>query len=204
MQDFLLQIIDKFGYIGISLLILIENVFPPIPSEAVLLFGGFMTTYTTMNPWLAIAAATVGSVGGACILYWIGTVLNKERLDKLISGKLGHFLRLKPEHIDKAEYWFDHHGYKTVFFGRCIPIVRSLISIPAGMAKMPFLKFLGLTIAGSAIWNSILIWVGNWSGSAWESNLKYFNWYSKAALVILAIICLLVLRRFLKKSKKTD
>ena len=103
MQETMLSIMEQFGYLGVFLLIAIENIFPPIPSEAVLLFGGFMTTYTGLNIVAMIIAATLGSLVGAIVLYYVGRILNKERLKKLISGKIGKILRLKTEDIDKAD-----------------------------------------------------------------------------------------------------
>ena len=105
MQEFMLSIMEQFGYLGVFLLIAIENIFPPIPSEVVLLFGGFMTTYTELNVILMIVAATLGSLLGAIVLYYVGKILNKERLKKLVSGKLGKILRIKTEDIDKADKW---------------------------------------------------------------------------------------------------
>ena len=148
MQELMIQLMGQFGYIGVFLLIAIENIFPPIPSEVVLLFGGFMTTYTELNIIGMIVAATLGSLAGAIVLYYIGRILNKERLKKIVSGKIGKVLRIKNEDIDKADHWFDTKGNKTVFFCRFIPIVRSLISIPAGMSQMPMGKFLQLHIGG--------------------------------------------------------
>ena len=205
----LTDLVNSYGYFGIGLLIFVENVFPPIPSEAVLLFGGFLTTNTDLNVWLVILAATVGSFVGTCTLYGIGRFFNRDRLDKIISGRLGRILRLKPEHLTKANEWFNKHGYPAVFFGRFVPIVRSLISIPAGMTKMPFPLFSLLSVIGSAIWNTVLVWAGRISGSAWESFNAYFGLYTKlfvVAAVIAASIWLI--RRYYKKkgsaSEKTD
>ena len=144
MQEFIIEMMNNFGYFGIFFLIALENVFPPIPSEVILLFGGFMTTYTKLNIAIVIIAATLGSLLGAIVLYYIGKILNKERLKKIVSGKIGKILRLKEEDIEKADIWFDTKGQKTVFFCRFIPIVRSLISIPAGMSEMKMQKFLYL------------------------------------------------------------
>ena len=142
MQEIILSIMNVYGYLGVFLLIMIENVFPPIPSEVILLFGGFMTTYSKLSIVGMIVASTLGSLFGAIILYYIGKIFNKDRLKKIISGKLGKILRLKASDIDKADSWFDNKGNKTVFFCRFVPLIRSLISIPAGMSEMPILKFI--------------------------------------------------------------
>ena len=205
MQEIILSIMEQFGYIGTFLLITIENVFPPIPSEIVLLFGGFMTTYTSLNLFLMIIAATLGSLLGAIILYYIGKILNKERLKKIITGKIGKILHLKNEDIDKADEWFDTKGNKTVFFCRFIPIVRSLISIPAGMSEMDMKKFIIYTTAGSLIWNSVLLYIGSKVGENWTDILSIFDNYSHITLIVLIIIfvaaCILF---YVKKIKKVS
>lgn len=188
MEEFILSMMNQFGYIGVFLLIAIENIFPPIPSEVILLFGGFMTTYSGLNIIIMIIFATLGSLLGAIVLYYIGKILNKERLKKIVSGKIGKILRLKNSDIDKADEWFDTKGNKTVFFCRFIPIVRSLISIPAGMSEMPLGKFFLYTTTGSLIWNTVLIIIGAIVGEKWESILNIFDTYSNIVLVLLVII----------------
>lgn len=205
MQEFIISVMNRFGYVGIFFLIFFENVFPPIPSEVVLLFGGFMTTYTKLNIFLMVVFSTLGSVVGAIVLYYIGKLLNKERLKKIVSGKVGKVLRIKTNDIDKADYWFDTKGNKTVFFCRFIPIVRSLISIPAGMSEMTMGKFLLYTTVGSAIWNSILLIVGNKVGKNWESILSIMNQYSHIVfmlLIILFIVFLVYFFGFRTKERK--
>ena len=145
MQQWMLTFVNQFGYLGIFLLILIENIFPPIPSEAVLLFGGALTVTTAMNVPGTILAATAGSVLGAIVLYAFGRIFQAERLKRLFAGRFGQITKLRPEHVEKAESWFRRYQGKAVLICRCIPIVRSLISIPAGFAKMPMPGFLLLT-----------------------------------------------------------
>lgn len=202
MQEIMLSIMEQFGYLGVFLLIAIENIFPPIPSEAVLLFGGFMTTHAELNIILMIMFATLGSVVGAIALYYLGKVFNKERLKKFVSGKIGKILRLKTEDIDKADKWFDEKGNKTVFFCRFIPIVRSLISIPAGMSEMPMGKFLIYTIAGSTIWNTVLLVMGSVVGENWVNMLNIFDQYSHIVLIILMIV--FVIGCIIFYNKKTN
>ena len=148
MQELIIQTIENWGYIGVFLLIAVENIFPPIPSEVILAFGGFATAKTNLTLIGVIIAATLGSTFGALVLYFIGRLLNKDRLEKIVSGKIGKVLRLKPEDIEKANKWFETKGQKTVFICRFIPIVRSLISVPAGMSKMGMPRFLIYTILG--------------------------------------------------------
>ena len=204
MNDLVIEIMNNFGYIGVFLLITIENVFPPIPSEVILLFGGFMTTYTSMNVIGVIIASTLGSVLGAIILYYIGKILNKERLKKIITSKPGKLLRLKPEDIDKADEWFDTKGNKTVFFCRFIPVIRSLISIPAGMSEMPMKKFLIYTTLGSLIWNAALTIAGSIVGENWTSILEIMDNYSHIIVILLAIIFVIAIIIFYSKRRKSN
>ena len=201
MQNFIIEFMNSFGYFGVFLLIAIENIFPPIPSEVILLFGGFMTTYTKLNIIFIIIASTLGSLIGAIVLYYIGKIFNKERLKKIISGKIGKILRLKNSDIDKADKWFDTKGNKTVFFCRFIPIVRSLISIPAGMSEMPIIKFLTYTIFGSLIWNTVIIITGKMVGNNWTKILTIFDTYSHIVLITFIILFIILITIFYKKRK---
>lgn len=190
MQEWMLSFVNNFGYFGIFLLIFIENVFPPIPSEAVLLFGGALTITTAMNLPGTILAATAGSLAGAVVLYALGRIFQAERLKKLFAGKFGQVLHLRPEYVDKAERWFSRYQGKAVLICRCIPLVRSLISVPAGFAKMKIPRFLLLTALGSAVWNTVLVCVGAGLGSAWESAMPYFDKYTSVIAVICGVLVL--------------
>ena len=127
MQETLLSFIRYYGYIGIMLLILVENIFPPIPSEVVLLFGGYMVVATGLNPIVVIIFATIGAIFGAIILYTLGYIFKREKLRELFSSRIGKFLHLKPEYIDLGFNWFLKYENKAVFICRCIPVARSLI-----------------------------------------------------------------------------
>jgi Uncharacterized membrane-associated protein len=204
-QDIMLDVINRFGYAGVFLLIMVENLFPPIPSEVILTFGGFMTTYTDMNVWIVIAVATLGSALGAVALYLIGRLLSAAHLERLFEGRIGRLLHLKISDVNRAERWFQKHGSKAVFFCRFVPIVRSLISVPAGMAKAKPMPFLLLTVAGTFIWNTVLIFLGRVAGDAWESIAHYVDTYSMIALAVLVIVVLgigavFIKRRFLNQK----
>lgn len=203
MQQFILHIIEQFGYLGVFFLILIENVFPPIPSEIILLFSGFFSTYTNLSVFYMILASTLGSFLGAIILYYIGKIFNKERLKKIVNGRLGKILFLKEKDIDKADEWFDNKGNKSVFFCRFVPIVRSLISIPAGMSEMPMLKFIIYTVCGSMIWNTVLICLGYKLGDNWEYVLTILDKYQMVVIIILIIILGYVIIKFYRKKRKS-
>ncbi len=208
MDHWILDVMSRYGYLGLALLIMAENLFPPIPSEIILTFGGFMTTYTRMHIPGAVLSATVGSVGGALILYQAGRFLSPDRLDTLLSGRLGRILHLKKADIQKAADWFDSRGNYTVFFCRFIPIVRSLISIPAGMADMALGRFLWMTVAGSLLWNLILICAGAAAGTSWQKAVQYFGSYTQAAKIVLGVGALVggvvLVRRYIGKKKRID
>lgn len=199
MDQIMIDVINSFGYIGIAFLIAAENIFPPIPSEVILTFGGFMTTVSGMNTWGVIVSATIGSVLGALVLYYLGRLLSAERLALFFESKLGRRLHLKKEDVHRAGSWFSHHGNKTVFFCRFIPLVRSLISIPAGAAKMKMSVFMLLTTLGTAIWNIVLVFLGKFAGVAWGSIVGYVNLYSVIAVGILALLAMAAVIIFIKK-----
>jgi LPXTG-motif cell wall-anchored protein len=193
---------EQFGYLGTFLMILLENVFPPIPSEVILTFGGFMTTNTSMTIIGIVTSATAGSVLGAIILYGIGHLLNVQRLENIVN-RWGHILRIKVSDIHKANSWFNRYGYRTIFFCRMIPLVRSLISIPAGMANMKFSLFVLYTTAGTLIWNIVLVCAGAILGESWETILDFMDIYSNIAYTILGLVLVIFISLlFLRRRRK--
>lgn len=202
MQNWITDFMEQFGYLGIFLMIALENVFPPIPSEVILTFGGFMTTYTELTVPGVILAATIGSVVGAVILYGIGLLLDVERLEKIID-RWGHILRVKKADIHRADSWFDKYGYWTVFFCRMIPLIRSLISIPAGMSNMKFGMFLLFTTLGTLIWNVLLVVLGSILGESWEDIVAFMDVYSNIAYAIIAVAAVVFIVLFIRKRKKS-
>ncbi|MHA6251868.1 DedA family protein [Oceanobacillus sp. CAU 1775] len=200
MQTWVTDIMEQFGYFGIFLMMALENLFPPIPSEIVLPFGGFLTTSTNLTVIGVIFVATLGSVIGAMILYSIGLLIDVATLEKIVE-RYGKILRIKKEDIHKADAWFDKYGYWTVFFCRMVPLIRSLISIPAGMSNMNFLIFLLLTTIGTLIWNVILISVGVALGENWESILGFMDIYSTIVYATLLLGGLIVIYLYLRMRK---
>ena len=187
MENLITQIINQYGYLGIFLLITLENVFPPIPSEVILLFGGFVTTYSRLGVPGVIAVSTLGSVAGAIILYAIAYPLNEVRVGKIID-RWGHILRLGRKDVDRASGWFAKYGVWTVFFCRLVPILRSLVSIPAGMSHMNFGRFLLFTVSGTLIWNTVLVNVGAAVGANWEGIVGYMDVYSEVVYIVLGLV----------------
>ena len=201
MENWITDIMSQYGYIGVFFLIMLENIFPPIPSEVILTFGGFMTTQSEMTRMGVILASTAGSVVGAVILYGIGLLMDVERLEKIVA-KWGHILRLTKKDIHRADAWFDKYGIWTVFFCRLVPLIRSLISIPAGMSNMKFWLFLLLTTLGTLLWNTILVSVGAAVGDNWESIVGYMDIYSNITYAILAILGVAAIIWYLRFRKK--
>lgn len=201
MNNFVINIMNKYGYIGILFLITIENIFPPIPSEVILTLGGFMTSKDGVNMSLVsvIMYSTFGSMIGAIILYYVGYIFNKDRLLKIVRSKVGRVLCLKESDIVKSDSSFNKNGDLTVLYCRFIPIVRSLISIPAGVNKMKLSIFLLYTFVGSLIWNTVLVSLGKLVGENYMVVAGVFSKYSKVILILL--ICLIVYK-IIKKIKK--
>lgn len=200
MQDLIISLMDRFGYIGILFLITLENLFPPIPSEVILTLGGFMTTYTSMNVPCVILFSTFGSVLGAIILYYVGKILNQDRLIALSLGPVGRILHFSTADICRSISRFREKGNSSVFYCRFIPILRSLISIPAGISEMPQGRFLVYTTLGSLIWNTVLVTLGSIVGKNWEQISGIFGKYStltKFAFIVFFVIFLF--KHFRKK-----
>ena len=202
MQEWIVQMTNDFGYFGIWMLIFLENVFPPIPSEVILPFSGFLTTCTELKHWGVILYATIGSVTGGYILYGAGYILNEERLEKVLDGKLGRILHFKKEDVHKTMTWFRKYGNTSVFFCRCVPVLRSLISIPAGMTKMSLLTFTLYTTIGSFIWNVLLVSLGAWAGDSWGTVSGYIAMYSDVVKIILGGALIGATMYYLQKRKK--
>ena len=183
MQD----VIEQLGYVGVALLVVAENVFPPIPSEIVLPFAGFVAQRGSESVVIMILAATVGSVGGALIMYWIAAVIGDERLHAF-TRRFGKWVQIREADLNRAEEWFDRHATSAVLLGRCVPLIRSVVSIPAGFRRMKLVPYIAYTFAGSLVWNVLLIGAGSLLGDNWErvgSYVGVFQWVV-IALVIAA------------------
>jgi membrane protein DedA with SNARE-associated domain len=178
------HVVEESGYSGLALLVALENIFPPIPSEVILPLAGFLSAQGELWLPVTILAATVGSVAGALLLYGIGAWLGEERLRGVIR-RYGHWLALGDEDLSRANGWFEHHGTRAVLIGRVIPVVRSLISIPAGVNHMPLPSFILYTALGSGFWNSVLIGAGWWLGDSWEQVSQYAQYLQYVLLAAL-------------------
>lgn len=201
MQNWVTDIMEQFGYFGIFFMMALENNFPPIPSEVVLPFGGFMTTYSSLTVVGVVITATTGSMLGAIILYGIGMLLDIGRMERIVD-RWGHIIRVKKSDIYKVDAWFAKYGYWTVLFCRMIPLIRSLISIPAGMSKMNFPFFILFTCIGTLIWNIFLIMIGVLLGESWDEILKFMEIYSTTVYAIIGIVIILFIIVYMRKKKK--
>lgn len=188
MTIWLTHFIENFGYLAIILLIAVENIFPPIPSEVILTLGGFLVSGTKLTLIGVILASTLGSIIGAIILFSISRNLTLPRLEKLLETKLFKLLGFKKDDAQKSIDWFDKHGISAIFYGRCIPVVRSLISIPAGIAHVGWTKFLVLTTLGSLVWNSVLVGLGHYMGKNWQVVVRIFDDYTIVIIILLLIL----------------
>jgi membrane protein DedA with SNARE-associated domain len=186
LDERVIDIIERFGYAGIAILIALETVFPPLPSEIILPLGGFTASRGDLTLWGVMLAATFGSVVGALILYGVGRWFGQERLYWLVD-RYGRYVMLKQSDIDKANDWFERYSGKAVIIGRLVPVVRSLVSIPAGLTKMPLPIFVLYTALGSAVWNGILVGAGYLLGDNWEEVEQYVG-YLQYAVILGAVV----------------
>ena len=186
---FLLDLVDKLGPVGVGLSILAETVVPPIPSEAVLGLAGVLINDGRMNIVLVILFATLGSILGAIFFYYLGRALGPRRSHAFLD----RLPLVETADVDKTFAWFERHGRSAVFLGRMVPIVRSFISVPAGVVRMPLGQFLLFTAGGSLIWNTVLISLGVAAGDFIQANLKYLD-YLVVAVFALAIAYLVYKR----------
>jgi membrane protein DedA with SNARE-associated domain len=188
--DFATQLIENIGVIGAGIFIAIESIVIPLPSEFVLLLSGFNVSigeFLFLPLWIA---TTIGSLVGALALYFLGFAVSRDGINALTS-KYGKFVGIKVRDIDKAFAWFEKYGPYVIFFGRLVPLIRSLVSIPAGLTKMNLMRFSILTICGSGIWNALWIFIGIQLGGRWreaEGWAKYLDYAVYALIVVIAIL----------------
>ncbi|MDB6453713.1 DedA family protein [Falsirhodobacter sp. 20TX0035] len=185
MFDFITGFLDATGLWGVAFLMFLENLFPPIPSEVILPLAGFNAAQGLANVWATILAGTVGSVLGLTIWYWVGRTYGLSRL-KRMADRLGRFAMMDATDLDHACGWFDRHGAMAVLFGRLLPTVRTLISIPAGLAFMPFWKFVAFSAVGTFLWSAFLTLIGFLLEAHYDRVEAWLNPVS--TLVVVAII----------------
>ena len=178
-----MNVVETLGYPGLFALLLLESVFPPLPSEMMLPLAGFLTGQGQMQFHWAVLAATAGSVAGSLILYALGAWLGEQRLRGLVRDH-GRWVLLCEADLDTARAWFDRHGPEAVMIARLLPVARALVSLPAGLDRMPLWKFVPYTVIGTALFDGGLIGLGWWLGSRWNLVEKYASWFEWAGLAL--------------------
>ena len=191
-SDWVVDVIERLGVMGVGLLIFLENVLPPIPSEVILPFAGFTAQQGDLSLFGAWMAASIGSLAGALFLYGVGWSIGEERLRDLSRKRW--FVLFGEKDFERGRTFFDRHGGAVVFFARFIPLVRSVVSVPAGIERMPLMRFALLTLAGSAIWNGVFIGLGWVLGDNWDVVEAYMGplSYLVVALLAVAVVVLIV------------
>ena len=181
--DGILRVVERVGEVGVGALVALENLFPPIPSEVILPYAGFQAERGELHLGLSWVAATAGALVGALVLYALGAWVGSERLHAL-AGKRW-FVVLSQKDYERGERFFERHGGRIVLFGRCVPLVRSVVSVPAGVARMPLPRFCLYTAAGSAVWNAVFLGVGYQLGSNYD---KVEGWVAPVTYAVLAAL----------------
>ncbi|HEX7067589.1 MAG TPA: DedA family protein [Candidatus Limnocylindria bacterium] len=191
------DVVESFGYVGVAMLITLENVFPPLPSELILPLAGFLAGQGRLSFVGAVSAATAGSLAGALILYAAAAWLGEARLRAIVE----RMPLVETADVDRANEWFARHGSSAVLIGRMVPVVRSLISLPAGLNRMPIRRFVAYTAIGSGAWNVLLIGLGWILGDRWELIRQWTQTLEWLVLGVLAGLVIWVVWRRLRTSQ---
>lgn len=202
MQEWIINTMNSLGYLGIGLLMFAENLFPPIPSELIMPLAGFTVAKGDMNFTLAVLAGVVGTILGALPWYYAGKLVGEERL-KGLADKYGKWITVSSQDIDKSIRWFSRYGNKAVLFGRLVPGVRTLISLPAGLSEMPLVPFLIYSTLGTTAWVMLLTFLGYVLGDNYELVEQYLDPVSKIVLVVLLVAFVVWVVRKKQKAKNT-
>ncbi|WP_026890194.1 DedA family protein [Lacrimispora aerotolerans] len=202
MDQFIVQAMNHYGYLAIMVFVVLENIFPFVPSELVLTFAGLMTTQSAMTVPGVILDATILSVVGSLGLYGIGRFISEDRLAALVDTRVGRFLGFKKDDIYKSSEWFQKKGKYSVLFCRCVPVLRCLISLPAGTSKMNLPVFVAFTFIGSLVWNLILVNLGAAAGNNWEAIVHKLGFATSVIGAGVLCVCGAAFLLFLKKRIK--
>ncbi|MFG3558123.1 DedA family protein [Micromonospora sp. NPDC047557] len=194
------SVIDATGPVGVALLVALESIVPPIPSEIVLAMAGFLAHEGRFNVVLVVLAATVGSLVGALVLYWLGAALGEERLKRWLD----RIPLVDRDDLEKADRWFERHGRWAVLIGRVVPVVRSLVSVPAGANRMPLGEFVLLTTIGSGVWNALIVGAGYALGSRWQDVGRYSDWFNYAIGAVFVVMTITWVIRKIRRRRERD
>ncbi|MEU5961681.1 DedA family protein [Micromonospora parva] len=195
------SVIEVMGPVGVALLVALESIVPPIPSEVVLALAGFLAHEGEFNVLVVVLAATVGSLVGALVLYWLGAALGEDRLKRWLD----RIPLVDSDDLEKADRWFERHGRWAVLIGRVVPVVRSLVSVPAGANRMPLGEFILLTTIGSGVWNGLIVGAGYALGSRWQDVARYSDWFNYAiGAIFVVMVVSWVIRKVRKRRERGD
>ncbi|RZU49997.1 membrane protein DedA with SNARE-associated domain [Krasilnikovia cinnamomea] len=200
LTGWIVAVIESLGALGVGLLVALENLVPPIPSELVLSVSGYLAAAGRLDVALVALTATAGSVLGALALYWLGHALGEDRLRRWLD----RIPLVDAGDLDRADRWFERHERGAVFFGRMVPVVRSLVSIPAGANRMPLGEFTILTALGSGVWNGLFIAGGYALGERWQQLDRYAAWFDAALLAAFVLVAGVWVRRKLRERASAD
>ncbi|MBM0279405.1 DedA family protein [Micromonospora tarensis] len=194
------SVIEVMGPAGVALLVALESIVPPIPSEIVLALAGFLAHEGQFNVFVVVLAATVGSLVGALVLYWLGAALGEERLKRWLD----RIPLVDSDDLERADRWFERHGRWAVLIGRVVPVVRSLVSVPAGANRMPLGEFILLTTIGSGVWNGLIVGAGYALGSRWRDVERYSDWFNYAIVAVFVVMAAGWVIRKLRRRRDRD
>jgi membrane protein DedA with SNARE-associated domain len=193
LAEWVTALIGKLGYTGVAVLMAMESMIFPIPSELVMPFAGFLVAQGVFTFWGAVIASAIGSLIGSLIMYYVGYFGGG-----IFVKRYGHYVLLEEEDLVRADHWFRKHGGLAVFACRFIPVIRHVSSVPAGAARMNLLKFSFYTVLGATIWNTFLLWVGVKLGERWEQITQYTHIFD----IVVVVLALLVLAHLWHKHGK--
>lgn len=197
------DVVESLGYVGVALLVALENVLPPIPSEVVLGLAGYVASHGDASLWGMVVAAVIGSVVGAWVTYGLSAAVGPDRVRSIV-GRAGGWVGFDATDLDRAEAWFDRRSKVAVLVCRCIPLLRSIISIPAGFRRMELGAFTAATLVGSAVWNTTLISAGYLLGEHWDRMLEYTESFQSVVLVVIAVAVTGVVVRRVRRNRADD
>lgn len=202
MEHIITEFISKWGYLAITILVLLENILPFIPSEIILTFAGLLSTKSDLSLPMLFVISTVASFVGLLVLYYISRLVSEERLYRFVD-KYGKWIKLKGKDVARANDWFKRYGEVAVFVCRFVPVLRVLITIPAGINRMNVVKFVVLSLIGTTIWNFALIYLGRLLSDSWDVLMNGIHTYSYVMYVLLAVVIVYIIYRFVKRKRKS-
>lgn len=202
MEHIITEFISKWGYLAITILVLLENILPFIPSEIILTFAGLLSTKSDLSLPMLFVISTVASFVGLLVLYYISRLVSEERLYRFVD-KYGKWIKLKGKDVARANDWFKRYGEVAVFVCRFVPVLRVLITIPAGINRMNVVKFVVLSLIGTTIWNFALIYLGSLLSDSWDVLMNGIHTYSYVMYVLLAVVIVYIIYHFVKRKRKS-